>query len=84
MMKMKRSIQMIDYSVDVASGSYGLANIQTILGIVLLVLSIISILFKMGFSIYTHIKNKQYQEIQKDLDQAKEEIEKLKDGDLNE
>ena len=84
MMKMKRSIQMIDYSVDVASGSYGLANIQTILGIVLLVLSIASILFKMGFSIYTHIKNKQYQEIQKDLDQAKEEIEKLKDGDLNE
>lgn len=81
---MKKSIQMIDYSVDVASGSYGLANIQTILGIVLLVLSIASILFKMGFSIYTHIKNKQYAEIQKDLDIAKEEIEKLKDGEKNE
>ena len=31
--------------------------------------------------IYTHIKNKQYKEIAKDLDKAKEEIEKLKDGD---
>ena len=81
---MNKAIQTIDYSVDVASGTYGLANIQTILGIVLLVLSIASILFKMGFSIYTHIKNKQFAEIQKDLDQAKEEIEKLKDGDINE
>ena len=78
---MNKTIQTIDYSVDVASGTYGLANIQTILGIVLLVLSIASILFKMGFSIYTHIKNKQFAEIQKDLGQAKEEIEKLKDGD---
>ena len=81
---MNKTIQTIDYSVDVASGTYGLANIQTILGIVLLVLSIASILFKMGFSIYTHIKNKQYAEIQKDLDQAKEEIEKLKEGDHDE
>lgn len=81
---MNKAIQTIDYSVDVASGTYGLANIQTILGIVLLVLSIASILFKMGLSIYTHIKNKQFAEIQKDLDQAKEEIEKLKDGDINE
>lgn len=81
---MNKTIQTIDYSVDVASGTYGLANIQTILGIVLLVLSIASILFKMVFSIYTHIKNKQYAEIQKDLDQAKEEIEKLKEGDHDE
>lgn len=78
---MNKSIQAIDYSVDVASGSYGIANIQSVLGIILLVLSICSILFKMVFSIYTHIKNKQYKEIIEDLDKAKEEIEKLKDGD---
>ena len=81
---MNKKIQIIDYSVDVASGSYGLSNIQTILGIILLVLSIASILFKMGFSIYTHIKNKQYDKIQKDLDIAKEEIQKLKDGENDE
>lgn len=81
---MRKSIQVIDYSVDVASGGYGLANIQTILGIILLVLSILSILFKCVLSIYTHIKNKEYKEIADELDKAKEEIEKLKDGDINE
>ena len=81
---MRKSIQLIDYSVDVASGGYGLANIQSILGIILLVLSILSILFKCGFSIYTHIKNKQYKEIENDLEKAQEEIEKLKEGKNNE
>ena len=32
---MNKYIQGIDYSVDVASGSYGIANIQSILGIIL-------------------------------------------------
>ena len=80
---MRKSIQAIDYSVDVTSGAYGLANIQTILGIILLVLSICSILYKMGLSIYIHIKNKKYEEIAKDIDNAIDEIEKLKDGDNN-
>ena len=80
---MNKTLQAIDYSVDISSGAYGLANIQTILGIILLVLSICSILFKMGLSIYTHIKNKQYKEVIDDLDKAKEEIEKLKDGGNN-
>lgn len=78
---MNKTLQVIDYSVDVSSGAYGITNIQSILGIILLVLSILSILYKMGLSIYTHIKNKQYKEIAEDLDKAKEEIEKLKDGD---
>ena len=80
---MNKTLQIVDYSVDVTSGAYGLANIQTILGIILLILSILSILFKCGLSIYTHIKNKKYEEIVNDLDKAKEEIEKLKDGDNN-
>ena len=81
---MRKSLQIIDYSVDVTCGAYGLANIQTILGIVLLVLSILSILFKCGLSIYTHIKNKEYKEIAEDLDKAKEELEKLKEGEDHE
>lgn len=79
-----KTLKMIDYSVDVASGSYGLANIQTILGIILLVLSIISILYKTALSIYQHVKNKEYKEIADDLAKAKDEIEKLKDGDIHE
>ena len=49
----------IDYTVDVASGSYGLVNIQTILGIILLILSILSIIIKSVMTIYIHIKNLQ-------------------------
>lgn len=80
---MRKSLQALDYSVDVSSGAYGIANIQSILGIILLVLSICSILYKMGLSIYTHFKNKKYKEIAEDLDKAIDEINKLKDGDNN-
>lgn len=73
----------IDYAVDVASGGYGLANIQTILGIILLILSILSIIIKSVITIYIHIKNKNYNGIIEELEQAKEELEKLKDGDSN-
>lgn len=74
----------IDYSVDVASGSYGIINIQQILGVILLILSILSIIIKSVIALYLHIKNKNYNGIVDELDKAKEEIEKLKDGDVNE
>lgn len=73
----------IDYAVDVASGSYGLANIQTILGIILLILSILSIIIKSVITIYMHIKNKNYNGVIEELEKTKQELEKLKDGDSN-
>ena len=73
----------IDYTVDVASGSYGLANIQTILGIILLIMSILSIIIKSVMTIYIHIKNKNYNGVIEELEKTKEELEKLKDGDSN-
>lgn len=73
----------IDYTVDVASGSYGLVNIQTILGIILLILSILSIIIKSVMTIYIHIKNKNYNGVIEELEKTKEELEKLKDGDSN-
>lgn len=80
---MSKSLQIIDYTVDAGSASYGLANIQTVLGIILLVLSIISILFKCGLSIYNHIKNKELDKITEDLDAAAAELEKLKELENN-
>lgn len=71
----------IDYTVDVASGSYGIANIQTILGIILLILSILSIIIKSVMTIYVHIKNKNYNGVIEELEKTKEELEKIKDGD---
>ena len=81
-MKLKK-LAVIDYTVDVASGSYGLANIQTILGIILLILSILSIIIKSVITISIHIKNKNYGGIVEELEKAKEELEKIKDGDNN-
>lgn len=74
-----KCLQTLDYTVDATSGAYGIANIQSALGIILLVLSILSILFKAGYSIYNHIKNKQYKEILTDLEKAKTELTKTKE-----
>lgn len=80
----------IDYSVDVASGTYGIANLQQILGIILLILSILSIIIKAVITIYVHFKNKNYNEVLKVLEQTSEELEQkseelaqLKDGESN-
>lgn len=78
-----KKLMTIDYAIDVASGSYGLANIQTILGIILLILSILSIIIKSVITIYVHIKNKNYNGVIEELEKAKEELEKLKDGESN-
>lgn len=80
---MSKTIQALDYSVDVASGSYALANIHEILGIILLVLSICSILYKMIYTIIVHAKNKEYKEIADEIEKAKEEIENFKESDFN-
>ena len=76
-----KKLMTIDYAVDVASGSYGLANIQTILGIILLILSILSIIIKSVITIYVHIKNKNYNGVIEELEKTKEELGKLKDGE---
>lgn len=84
---MSKSLQIIDYTVDAGSASYGLANIQTVLGIVLLVLSIISILFKCVLSIYTHIKNKEIDKISESFDISiqtlEEKVKELKELENN-
>lgn len=85
-----KKLTTIDYAVDVASGSYGIVNIQNILGIILLILSITSIIIKGVMTVYIHFKNKDYNGVLKALEQTseqlektKEELEKIKDGDDN-
>ena len=54
---------------------FGLANIHTILGIILLVINITILVVRYGIVIFNHIKNKNY-------DKAVDELDKLKD-DVN-
>jgi len=69
----------ISDSASLITGAYALVNIQEILSIVILVLSIINILFNMVMRIYHHFKNKEYDEIPNDISTTKEQLEKLKE-----
>ena len=68
------NLKYLDYTVDATGATYGIANIQQILGVIVLILSILSFLVKIGYSIYQHFKNAKYDEISKELDKAKEEL----------
>ena len=56
-----------------------LIDIQTILGIIILVIQLCLILFKGGKRVYDAIKNKDTKEIEDALNDTKEQIEQLQD-----
>lgn len=63
-----------------ATGTIGMAlsfaNIYTILSVVVLILSAINIIYGLSYTIYKRIKNKEYDKIDDDMNDA---IEKLND-----
>lgn len=60
---------------------FGIAEIETILGIVLLVFDIIWILSKCIVKVYSAIKEKKYHDIPDTIKETRDELENLKDGD---
>ncbi|MBO7735418.1 MAG: hypothetical protein J6S67_22835 [Methanobrevibacter sp.] len=72
-------IEAIEYSVDAMGGAYGLANIQTILGIVVLILSIFNVLFNMTYKIIMAVKKRKYEEIKGIVDNSIEELNNVVD-----
>lgn len=69
---------LISDGASVLTGMFALSNIQDILSIVILVLSIANILFNMIMRIYHHIKNKEYDKIPVEIDNTTKELENLK------
>ena len=59
----------------------GLSQIQTILGIIILVFQIVLIIYKCVMKIYEHIKNKDAKGIETDLKETIDELEKLSEKD---
>lgn len=55
----------------------GVSDIENILNIVLLCVSIFAILWRAGYTIYQHIKEKKFDKIGDDINNAKDEIENL-------
>lgn len=64
---------------SVLTGMFALYNIQDILSIIILVLSIANIIFNMIMRIYHHIKNKEYDEIPNEIDKTTKQLEKIKE-----
>lgn len=61
-------------TLSVITASWGISNIQDILGIIVLILSIMNILWNMIYKIYNNIKNKNYTEIDDNIKNAIDEI----------
>ena len=55
----------------------GASDIENILNIVLLCVSIFAILWRAGYTIYHHIKEKKFDKIDDEIDKAKKELENL-------
>ncbi|MBQ1551078.1 MAG: hypothetical protein IIZ67_03155 [Bacilli bacterium] len=71
-----------DVSILVGS-AIGLSQIQTLLGIIILIFQLAIIIYKCVIKIIEHFKNKNYKQVVEELEKAKEELEKLKEGNNN-
>lgn len=67
-------INAYETSLNICGVAYSLANLQTIIGIIVGVLTLISILYRFAMTVYEHIKNKQYDKISTDIEQTKNEL----------
>lgn len=77
-------MEKVNTFLNILGISYGISFINSLLGIILLVLNISSILITMIISIINKFKNKKYKDILEDIDYAKDKIEELKGEDKNE
>ena len=63
----------------VLTGAVGLQQIESIIGIISVSLSVLWILFKFAFKMYYALKNKDYSNLGNDINKTKEELEKIKE-----
>lgn len=68
-----------DCGIVIAS-AFGLSQIETLLGIIILLFQLGLIIAKCISKIVEHCKNKNYNSIVDELEKTKEELEKLKEG----
>ena len=64
-------------ATSIVTGAFALENIEEILSIVILVISIANILFNMICRIYNHIKNKQIESISDDVNDGIDSLKEL-------
>lgn len=72
-------IEKIENGLIVLASLFGLANMESILGIIILAFQIVIILYKFGVKIYNKIKKKEYDILLEDIEQATSELKQLQD-----
>lgn len=80
---MANKYNIYDTAVTVLGVGFTLENFQTILGIIIGLLTLTNILIKMGFRIKDAIEKKKYEEISKIIDDGIEDIKEVKDNAKN-
>lgn len=74
---MKNFYNVADVTTSAAGIGYGINNIYTTLGIILLILSICNILIKAGIAIYDAVKKKNAKKIPEIIDNTIEQLEEV-------
>ena len=72
-------IEKIENGLIALASLFGLANMESILGIIILAFQIVIILYKFGVKIYNKIKKKEYDILLEDIEQATSELKQLQD-----
>lgn len=67
----------LDNALTVLGVGWSLENINTALGIVLLVLNLIRILWRMSYKTYLAIKEKRFDDVEKSLNEGIDEVKEL-------
>ena len=81
---MEKLKDIIDYSLSGVSLSWALTDVESCLSILLIILSLINLLYKLGRDIYKAIKNKNFDNIDNLIENTIDEIKDIKEGDINE
>lgn len=74
---MKRLLDIAETGLNTVGVLIGVSDIENVLNLVLLIVSILAILWRAGYTIYQHVRNKRLDKIGDELEKAKDDIEKL-------
>lgn len=74
---MKRLFDIAETGLNTVGVLIGVSDIENVLNLVLLIVSILAILWRAGYAIYQHVRDKRLDKIGDEIDKAKDDIEKL-------
>lgn len=74
---MKRLLNIAETGLNAIGVLIGVSDIENVLNLLLLIVSIIAILWRAGYAIYQHIRDKRLDKVGDEIEQAKDDIENL-------